>query len=105
EVLSYFEVPPGIEIVSVADIPSGTGLGSSGSFTVGLLLALHAHLRRQVSPGGLAELACHIEIERLGDPVGKQDQYIASFGGLTRFDFRPDDTVEATTLAVDPCTL
>jgi D-glycero-alpha-D-manno-heptose-7-phosphate kinase len=105
EVLTHLDIHPGIEIVSVADIPSGTGLGSSGSFTVGLLLALHAYLHRQVSPADLAELACHIEIERLGDPVGKQDQYIASFGGLTQFEFRADDTVEATTLDVDPCTL
>jgi D-glycero-alpha-D-manno-heptose-7-phosphate kinase len=105
EVLTHLDIGPGIEIVSVADIPSGTGLGSSGSFTVGLILALHAFRHRQLSPQDLAELACHIEIEKLGDPVGKQDQYIASYGGLTRFEFRPDDTVGATTLTVDPCTL
>lgn len=105
EVLAHLDIEPGIEIVSVADIPSGTGLGSSGSFTVGLILALHAFRHHQLSPQDLAELACHIEIEKLGDPVGKQDQYIASYGGLTRFEFRPDDTVEATTLTVDPCTL
>ncbi len=59
----------------------------------------------RLSPQDLAELACHIEIEKLGDPVGKQDQYIASYGGLTRFEFKADDTVEATTLPVDPATL
>jgi len=105
EVLTHLEIRPGIEIVSVADIPSGTGLGSSGSFTVGLILALHAYLHRQLSPQDLADLACHIEIEKLGDPVGKQDQYIASYGGLTRFEFRADDSVEATTLPVAPTTL
>jgi D-glycero-alpha-D-manno-heptose-7-phosphate kinase len=105
EVLGHLDIAPGIEIVSVADIPSGTGLGSSGSFTVGLILALHAYSHRQVSPQALAELACHIEIEKLGDPVGKQDQYIASYGGLTQFEFRSDDSVEATTLTVDPSTL
>jgi len=105
EVLGHLDIRPGIEIVSVADIPSGTGLGSSGSFTVGLILALHAYLHRQLSPQQLADLACHIEIEKLGDPVGKQDQYIASYGGLTRFEFHADDTVEATTLPVDPSTL
>ena len=78
----------------MADIPAGTGLGSSGSFTVGLLRALHAHSHRQCSIADLAEEACHIEIERLADPVGKQDQYIAAFGGLTRFDFQPDDSVD-----------
>ena len=105
EVLRHYEVEPGIEIVSVADIPAGTGLGSSGAFTVGLVLALHAFRHRQLSPQDLAEAACHIEIERLGDPVGKQDQYIASYGGLTRFDFNADDTVDASALAVDPATL
>ncbi len=94
EALRLHEVPRGIEIVSVADIPSGTGLGSSGSFTVGLLRALHAQQQEHSSAQELAEAACHIEIERLGDPVGKQDQYIAAFGGLTRFEFHPDDSVD-----------
>ena len=78
----------------VADIPAGTGLGSSGSFTVGLLRAIHAHLHKQRSTRRLADEACHVEIERLADPVGKQDQYSAAFGGLTRFSFHPDDSVE-----------
>ena len=82
----------GIEITSMADIPAGTGLGSSGSFTVGVLKALHSHLRRPVTNEELAALACHIEIERLGEPVGKQDQYAAAIGGLTAFQFLPDGT-------------
>ena len=105
EVLLRYEVQPGIEIVSVADIPAGTGLGSSGSFTVGLLRAVHAHSHRQCSIADLAEEACHIEIERLADPVGKQDQYIAAFGGLTRFDFRPDDSVDVERLTTTKETL
>jgi len=105
EVLQRYDVPPGIEIVSVADIPAGTGLGSSGSFTVGLLRAIHAHRHQQCSLDALAAEACHIEIERLADPVGKQDQYIAAFGGLTRFDFHPDDTVAVDRLAVSAETL
>ena len=105
EVLQRYHVPPGIEIVSVADIPAGTGLGSSGSFTVGLLRALHAHRHQQCSVQALAEEACEIEIERLSDPVGKQDQYIAAFGGLTRFDFHPDETVDVERLAVTAETL
>lgn len=105
EVLTRYEVPPGIELVSVADIPAGTGLGSSGSFTVGLVLAVNAFRHQHLSPRALAEAACHIEIERLGDPVGKQDQYIAAFGGLTRFEFRPDDTVGVERIAVSDETL
>ena len=105
EVLRAYEVQPGIEIVSVADIPAGTGLGSSGSFTVGLLRALHAHMRRHCSIADLAEEACHIEIERLGNPSGKQDQYIAAFGGLTRFEFRPDDSVAIERLDAQKDTL
>lgn len=104
EVLTYYGIEPGIEIVSVADIPSGTGLGSSGAFTVGLVLALSAYRHEKLSPQELAEVACHVEIDRLGDPVGKQDQYVASYGGLTRFDFHPDDSVEASALTVSPTT-
>lgn len=105
EILRHYRVEPGIEIVSVADIPAGTGLGSSGSFTVGLVRALHAFRQEHLSTEALAEAACHIEIERLGDPVGKQDQYIAAFGGLTRFEFAPDDTVQVDRLAIRPETL
>ncbi len=80
---------PQIEITTLADIPAGTGLGSSGSFTTALLKALYAHRRRLLHPNELAELACDIEINRLAEPVGKQDQYIAAFGGVTCFTFNP----------------
>lgn len=96
---------PHLEIASMADIPAGTGLGSSGSFTTALLRALHAYKRNFVPPRELAEQACQIEIERLGEPVGKQDQYIAAFGGLTCFTFLPDDRVEVEPLRLKPETL
>ncbi len=83
-----------LEITSMADIPAGTGLGSSGSFTTALLKALHAHQKNLISPAELAELACDIEINRLGEPIGKQDQYIAAVGGITAFTFHPDGRVE-----------
>jgi D-glycero-alpha-D-manno-heptose-7-phosphate kinase len=105
EALTLLDIEPGVEIVSLADIPSGTGLGSSGSFTVGLLRALHAFRHRHIDPGALAELACHIEIDLLGEPVGKQDQYIASFGGLTAFEFHGDGRVDARRLDVSGTTL
>lgn len=89
---------PQLEITALADIPSGTGLGSSGSFTTALLKGLFAHRRRLLHPGELAELACDIEINRLNEPVGKQDQYAAAYGGVTCFTFNPDDTVEARPL-------
>ena len=91
---------PQIEITTLADIPSGTGLGSSGSFTTALLKALYTHRRRPLHPHDLAELACEVEINRLKEPVGKQDQYIAAYGGLTCFTFAPDDSVEARPLKV-----
>jgi len=96
---------PQIEITTLADIPAGTGLGSSGSFTTALLKALYAHRKRLLHPGELAELACHIEIDRLGEPIGKQDQYIAAYGGLTCFTFNTDDSVMAKPLAVGMDTL
>jgi D-glycero-alpha-D-manno-heptose-7-phosphate kinase len=89
---------PRIEITTLADIPAGTGLGSSGSFSTALLRALCAYQRRLLHPHELAELACEIEINRLGEPIGKQDQYIASYGGVTCFTFHPDDRVEACPL-------
>ncbi|MFM9106116.1 MAG: galactokinase [Chloroflexota bacterium] len=97
--------PSRIEITSMADIPAGTGLGSSGSFSTALLKALHAHGRTFTDPASLAEQACHITIDVLGEPVGKQDEYIASFGGLTCFTYLPDGRVEVTPLAIDPLTL
>lgn len=96
---------PQIEITTLADIPAGTGLGSSGSFTTALLKALYAHRKRLLHPGELAELACHIEIDRLGEPIGKQDQYIAAYGGLTCLTFNSDDSVVAKPLAVSMDTL
>ncbi len=89
---------PQIEITTLADIPAGTGLGSSGSFTTALLKALYAHRRRLLHPNELAELACDIEINRLAEPVGKQDQYIAAFGGVTCFTFGGDGSVQAEPL-------
>ncbi len=95
----------GLEITSLADIPAGTGLGSSGSFTTALLKALHTYRKNLVHPRELAEEACHIEIERLGEPIGKQDQFIAAYGGLTCFQFLPDDQVKAWPLKIDTDTL
>ena len=76
-----------LEITSMADIPAGTGLGSSGSFTTALLKTLHIYKKNVIHPEELAEQACHIEIDRLGEPIGKQDQYIAAYGGITCFRF------------------
>ncbi len=94
-----------IEIASIADVPAGTGLGSSGTFTVGLLKALLAHKRKHISAADLAGEACDIEMNILHRAVGKQDQYIAAFGGLTSFEFRPDGSVTATPLAISNDTL
>ena len=97
-----------LEITSMADIPAGTGLGSSGSFTTALLKSLHMYKKNIVHPQELAEQACFIEIDRLGEPIGKQDQYIAAYGGITCFRFLPDGRVEAWPLNVSTdtqCTL
>lgn len=83
-----------LELTSMADIPAGTGLGSSGSFTTSLLKALHAWNRTFVHPHQLAEEACAIEIDRLQEPIGKQDQFIAAYGGITAFTFHPDGRVD-----------
>lgn len=96
---------PHLEITSMADIPSGTGLGSSGSFTTALLKALHSYKKNLVHPQELAEQACQIELDLLKEPIGKQDQYIAAYGGLTCFRFLPNNQVEAWPLRIDTDTL
>ena len=94
-------VMSGVEITTLADIPSaGSGLGSSSAVTVGLLHALYAYRGLQVSAGELAERACAIEIERCGKPIGKQDQYIAAFGGIRDLRFGPGDKVTAEELGL-----
>jgi D-glycero-alpha-D-manno-heptose-7-phosphate kinase len=90
-----------LEITSMADIPAGTGLGSSGSFTTALLRALHMQKKDIITPLALAEEACHVEIDLLREPIGKQDQYIAAVGGLTCFEFAKDGTVRATPLQME----
>lgn len=94
-----------VEVTSMADIPAGTGLGSSGSFGTALLKALHRFRNRVITQAELAEAACHIEIDRLHEPVGKQDQYVAAFGGVNVYEFHPDDTVRVTPLALSEDTL
>ena len=84
----------GVDINSIADIPAGTGLGSSCSFTVGLLNALYAYSGKFASKEVLARDACDIEIENLGEPIGKQDIYAAAYGGLNLITFYPDETVQ-----------
>jgi D-glycero-alpha-D-manno-heptose-7-phosphate kinase len=96
---------PQHEITTLADIPAGTGLGSSGSFTTALLKALYSFERRLLLPGDLARLACELEIDRLGRPVGKQDQYIAAYGGITCFEFDRSGDVRAEPLAMSQSTL
>lgn len=96
---------PYLEITSMADIPAGTGLGSSGSFLTALLKALHTLQKNLVHPQELAEQACKIEIDILKEPVGKQDQYISAYGGITCFRFLPNDMVEAWPLQIDTDTI
>jgi D-glycero-alpha-D-manno-heptose-7-phosphate kinase len=106
EALKLMEVAdPHLEIASMADIPAGTGLGSSGSFTTALLRALHIYQKRLVPTHELAEQACCVEIEKVGSPVGKQDQYIAAYGGLACFQFLPNDQVKVEPLKLDSQTL
>ena len=90
-----------LEMTSMADIPAGTGLGSSGSFTTALLKALHVYKKNIVRPDEIAAQACQIEIEKLHEPIGKQDQYIAAVGGLTSFHFLPGGKVEILPLQID----
>jgi len=98
EALRHFGITNGVEIVSIADIPAGTGLGSSSCYLVGLLNGLHALMQRQASPDQLAEEACRIELDILKKPIGKQDQYMAAYGGLTVLDISPDGRVETSRL-------
>jgi D-glycero-alpha-D-manno-heptose-7-phosphate kinase len=90
-----------LEIASVADVPAGTGLGSSGSYVVCLLKALSLARRMPATPAALAEAACHIEIDVLGEPVGKQDQYVAAHGGICAYTFHEDDSVTVEPLELD----
>lgn len=92
----------GVEITSTADIPSGTGLGSSSTFTVGLLNALNCYQGKYMSKGKLADKACEVEIIKLGSPIGKQDQYAAAFGGLNFIRFHRDGEVSVTPIAMQP---
>lgn len=106
EVLKYTgTVSPQIEITTFADIPAGTGLGSSGSFTTAFIKALYTHRNQSIHQEALADLACKIEINKLGEPIGKQDQYIAAYGGITSFTFQPDGQVQTEPLAVSRETL
>ncbi len=108
ESMRLLDVPPsgvGLEITSMADIPSGTGLGSSGSFTTALLKALYAWKKQLVHPSELAAQACHVEIDLLGEPIGKQDQYISAYGGVTNFWFDRDGRVTSAPVKIDKDTL
>ena len=94
-----------LELTAMADIPAGTGLGSSGSFTTALLKVLNAWKKNLVHPAELAEQACEVELNRLHEPIGKQDQYIAAYGGITCFKFLPGGKVEAWPLKISEETL
>ena len=98
EALRLHPIGPSIELVSVADIPASTGLGSSGTFTVGLLRAIYAYLRQSLTPEQNAAEACHIEMDLLGRPVGKQDQYAAAYGGLQYMTLAHDGQVTVAPL-------
>lgn len=101
EVLQMYNVH-GVDLSSIADIPSGTGLGSSSSFTVGLLNAVRAYLGKASSGEKLGELACEVEINRVGSPIGKQDQYAAACGGLNFITFYGDETVNVEKIIMQP---
>jgi D-glycero-alpha-D-manno-heptose-7-phosphate kinase len=101
QAMTLLAVKGGVEITTIADVPSrGTGLGSSSSFTVGLLNALHAFGGRHASAATLAEQSCRVEIEMCREPIGKQDQYAAAFGGLNFIEFRPDGMVNVTPIVM-----
>lgn len=101
EALRYFHLATGIEIVSIADIPAGTGLGSSSSYLVGLLNALHSLMQSPVDPQELAEEACYIELDILKKPIGKQDQFMAAYGGLTQIEIDQDGRVTPKRITLD----
>ncbi|MFH1654825.1 MAG: GHMP kinase [Pseudomonadota bacterium] len=103
--LEKVEIDKGIEIASFADVPKGTGLGSSSSFTVGLLNALYAYRGIEVSKERLARESCEIEMDVLGDPVGKQDQYAVAYGGLNYIRFNKDETVNVYPIELDIVTI
>ncbi len=102
EALNMHDMEDFLELTSVADVPAGTGLGSSGAFTVGLLHALYAYKQRHVASETLAQEAVEIEMNRLGQPVGKQDHYIAAFGGIQGQDYRRDGTVGIAPVQMPP---
>ena len=101
EALSMYGLT-GVDLNSIADIPSGTGLGSSSSFTVGLLNAIRTYIGKASSAEKLAQLACDIEINRVGSPIGKQDQYAAAYGGLNFITFNADETVNVQKIIMNP---
>jgi D-glycero-alpha-D-manno-heptose-7-phosphate kinase len=101
-VLDEFSAYEGLAVFLCSEVPPGTGLGSSSAVTVALLKAMSTYRGRQMCPAALAELACEIEIERLGQPIGKQDQYAAAFGGLNFIEFHPDSRVDVQPLALSP---
>jgi D-glycero-alpha-D-manno-heptose-7-phosphate kinase len=105
EALTRYWAGSPLEIASLADIPAGTGLGSSGAFTVCLLKALAIAGKRATTPGGIAESACHIEIDLLGEPIGKQDQYAAAHGGICAYTFNSDDSVTVESLNLSDTTV
>ncbi|MFC1727452.1 hypothetical protein ACFL0Y_02925 [Patescibacteria group bacterium] len=100
--LEYFKVKEGLEVVSYADIPAGSGLGSSSSFCVGLVNALSTLAGQKLSSRQMAELACHLEIDVLKEPIGKQDQYAAALGGLNLMTFQKNGRVMVKPLGLGP---
>ena len=102
EALKLLGYDGSLEITTIADVPANTGLGTSSSFTVGLLNALHTYKRESITAKALAEEACRIEIDILGEPVGKQDQYMAAFGGITCLTFAKNGEVTVTPLNISP---
>ena len=102
ECLKLMKIGKGVEITSIADVPAGTGLGSSSAFTVGLLQALSVYKQKIRTKEWLAKTACRIEIEKAKEPIGKQDQYASSLGGLNYIRFNPDGTVLAEPIILEP---